>query len=63
MFRAPEVTAIIAAIGGDHSCHLLPHLDFDLIRDNPKVFMGYSDITVLNVAIWNQTGLVSGLFS
>ena len=59
MFRAPEVTAIIAAIGGDHSCHLLPHLDFELIRNDPTIFMGYSDITVLNVAIWRQTGLVT----
>jgi len=59
MFEAPEVTAIIAAIGGDHSCHLLPHLDFDLIRSHPKIFMGYSDITVLNVAIWQRTGLVT----
>lgn len=59
MFRAPHVRAIIAAVGGDHSCHLLPHLDFDLIADNPTIFMGYSDITVLNVAIWRRTGLVT----
>jgi muramoyltetrapeptide carboxypeptidase LdcA involved in peptidoglycan recycling len=59
MFRDSEVKAIVAAIGGDHSCHLLPFLDFDLIRKNPKVFMGFSDITVLNVAIWKETGLVT----
>jgi muramoyltetrapeptide carboxypeptidase LdcA involved in peptidoglycan recycling len=59
MFGDPEVKAIIAAIGGDHSCHLLPLLDFDLIRKNPKIFMGFSDITVLNVAIWQETGLVT----
>jgi muramoyltetrapeptide carboxypeptidase LdcA involved in peptidoglycan recycling len=59
MFGNPEVRAIIAAIGGDHSCHLLPLLDFDLIRKNPKIFMGFSDITVLNVAIWQETGLVT----
>jgi muramoyltetrapeptide carboxypeptidase LdcA involved in peptidoglycan recycling len=59
MFSDPEVTAIVAAIGGDHSCHLLPLLDFDLIRQNPKIFMGFSDITVLNVAIWKRTGLVT----
>jgi muramoyltetrapeptide carboxypeptidase len=56
MFQDPEVKMILAAIGGDHSCHLLPLLDFELIRQNPKIFMGYSDITVLNVAIWQQTG-------
>jgi len=59
MFSDPEVKAVIAAIGGDHSCHLLPLLDFDLIRDNPTIFMAYSDITVLNVAIWVATGLVT----
>lgn len=59
LFADPEVTAIIASVGGDHSCHLLPHLDFDLIAANPKIFMGYSDITVLNVAIWHRTGLVT----
>ncbi len=59
MFADPDVRAIIASVGGDHSCHLLPHLDFDLIAENPKVFMGYSDITVLNVAIRQRTGLVT----
>src|SRR5262249_3101756 len=37
MFADPEVKAIIAAIGGDHACHLLPLLDFDLIRQHPKI--------------------------
>jgi len=59
MFRNPEIKAIIAAIGGDHSSQLLPLLDFDLIRNNPKIFMGYSDITVLNIAIWKMTGIVT----
>jgi muramoyltetrapeptide carboxypeptidase LdcA involved in peptidoglycan recycling len=59
MFANPKIKAIIAAIGGDHSCHLLPRLDFDLISQNPKVFMGFSDITVLNVAIWKKTGMVT----
>ncbi|MDE0082457.1 MAG: LD-carboxypeptidase [Gammaproteobacteria bacterium] len=59
MFTDPDVRLILAAIGGDHSCHLLPLLDFDLIAENPKVLMGFSDITVLNVAIWCETGLVT----
>lgn len=59
LFADPDVRAIIASVGGDHSCHLLPDLDFELIAQNPKVFMGYSDITVLNVAIWQRTGLVT----
>ena len=59
MFGDPEVRAIIATIGGDHACQLLPFLDWDLIRANPKVFMGFSDITVLNVAIWTETGMIT----
>jgi muramoyltetrapeptide carboxypeptidase LdcA involved in peptidoglycan recycling len=59
LFSDPEVKAIVSSIGGDHSCHLLPLLDFDLIQRNPKIFMGYSDITVLNVAIFTKTGLVT----
>jgi muramoyltetrapeptide carboxypeptidase LdcA involved in peptidoglycan recycling len=59
MFADSRVKAIIAAIGGDHACHLLPLLDWDLIRANPKIFMGYSDVTVLNLAIYARTGLVT----
>jgi muramoyltetrapeptide carboxypeptidase LdcA involved in peptidoglycan recycling len=59
MFANPTIKAIIASIGGDHACHLLPLLDFELIARNPKVFMGFSDITVLNVAIWEKTGLTT----
>lgn len=59
MFGDPEVRAIVAATGGDHSCHLLPLLHFDLLREHPKIFMGYSDVTVLNVAIWQMTGHVT----
>jgi muramoyltetrapeptide carboxypeptidase LdcA involved in peptidoglycan recycling len=59
MFADPQVKMILAAIGGDHSCQLLPFLDYDLIRHNPKIFMGFSDITVLNVALWSRTGLVT----
>jgi len=59
MFRDPAVRAIIATIGGDHAWQLLPLIDWELIRANPKIFMGFSDITVLNVAIWTETGMVT----
>jgi muramoyltetrapeptide carboxypeptidase len=59
MFADTSIQAIIAAIGGDHSCHLLPLLDFEAIASHPKIFMGYSDITVLNVALWKRTGLTT----
>lgn len=59
MFADGDVAAIICTIGGDHSCHLLPLIDWDLITAHPKIFLGFSDITVLNIAIWSQTGLVT----
>ena len=59
LFADPQVRAIVAAIGGNHSCQLLPHLDWALIGRNPKIFMGYSDVTVLNVAIYTRTGLTT----
>ncbi len=59
MFADPQVKMVLAAIGGDHSCQLLPYLDFDLIASHPKIFMGFSDITVLNVALYQRTGLVT----
>lgn len=58
-FADPDIKAIIATIGGDHSCHLLPLLDYDAIRSHPKILMGFSDMTVLNIAIWVKTGLVT----
>jgi muramoyltetrapeptide carboxypeptidase LdcA involved in peptidoglycan recycling len=59
MFLDPEVKLVVAATGGDHSCHMLPLIDFDLLRAHPTLFMGFSDITVLNVAIWKAKGLVT----
>lgn len=45
----PEVKGIIANMGGDDSVRLLPYLDFDIIRKNPKIFLGYSDITTITM--------------
>jgi muramoyltetrapeptide carboxypeptidase LdcA involved in peptidoglycan recycling len=59
MFADPEVAAIIATIGGDHACHLLPLLNWELIRANPTIFLGFSDNTVLTVAIHAATGLTT----
>lgn len=55
----PEVAAILTVIGGFNSNELLPHLDWSLIGDNPKVFCGFSDITALQNAILAMTGLVT----
>jgi muramoyltetrapeptide carboxypeptidase len=57
MFADDTVRAIICGIGGNHANQVLKHLDFDLIRQNPKIFIGYSDITVLHHAFAAQAGL------
>ena len=48
---------MLAAIGGNHSNQLLPLLDYDLIRAYPKIFQGFSDITVLHWALAKHSGL------
>jgi muramoyltetrapeptide carboxypeptidase LdcA involved in peptidoglycan recycling len=58
-FADPEVAGILTVIGGFNSNELLPHLDWDLIAANPKIFCGYSDITVLENAILARTGMVT----
>lgn len=47
MFERPEVRAIVAARGGYGSGRLLPRLDIEVVRQHPKVFVGYSDVTFL----------------
>src|SRR6266436_7587911 len=59
MFRDPEVKAVIAIRGGYGSEHILDRIDYDLIRRNPKVFIGYSDITAMHLAINKHAGLVT----
>lgn len=44
-FKDPSIKAIICAIGGADSIRLLPYMDFEVIKNNPKIFMGYSDVT------------------
>ncbi len=59
MFTDSSVEGIICARGGYGSARLLPQLDFDLISQNPKALIGYSDITALHQAIYANTGLVT----
>lgn len=59
MFRDPDVRGIFCIRGGYGASQLLADLDYDLIRRNPKVFVGYSDITALHLAIHKMTGLVT----
>jgi muramoyltetrapeptide carboxypeptidase LdcA involved in peptidoglycan recycling len=48
-FADPSIHGVIASIGGDDSVRILPYLDERAISANPKVFMGYSDTTILHV--------------
>lgn len=59
MFEKRFVKAIICARGGYGSNYLLPHLDLGLIRSNPKMLMGYSDVTSILTYIHDQTGLAT----
>ncbi len=59
MFKDPEVKGIFCIRGGYGSSQLLDQIDYDLIRRNPKVFVGYSDITALHLAIQKRAGLIT----
>jgi muramoyltetrapeptide carboxypeptidase LdcA involved in peptidoglycan recycling len=58
-FKDKKVKAILTVIGGFNSNELLPYLDYKLIKNNPKILCGYSDITALGNAITSKTGLVT----
>jgi len=60
-FSDENIQMISTTIGGFNSNQLLNYIDWDLIKRNPKILCGYSDVTVLNNAIFAKTGLVSYL--
>ncbi|HZX12557.1 MAG TPA: S66 peptidase family protein [Candidatus Nanoarchaeia archaeon] len=58
-FSDKSIKAIICAIGGLSSNELLEKMDYDLIKKNPKIFCGYSDITLLHCAFQKKSNLVT----
>jgi muramoyltetrapeptide carboxypeptidase LdcA involved in peptidoglycan recycling len=58
-WKDPRVAAVFCVRGGFGSQHIADSIEFDLIRRNPKGFLGYSDITVLHLAIHRRTGLIT----
>lgn len=58
-FRDKEVKGIFTAIGGFNSNQLLRYIDWNLIKNNPKILCGYSDITALSNAIYAKTGMIT----
>jgi muramoyltetrapeptide carboxypeptidase len=59
MFADPEIKAIWCIRGGSGCISLLARLDYDLVRKNPKVLIGYSDVTALHLALLKKVGLVT----
>jgi len=59
MFADHDVKAIICMRGGSGAARLLDRIDYNLIKRNPKIFLGYSDITALHLAIHSQTKLIT----
>jgi len=57
-FRDSNIDAIFCAIGGDDTVRLIPYIDYDVIKNNPKIFMGYSDTTANHFMMY-KAGLVS----
>ena len=58
-FTDKNVRAVLTVIGGFNSNQMLEDIDWELIRKNPKILCGFSDITALNNAIFTKTGLIS----
>jgi len=58
-FKNKDVDIVICATGGYNSIDLLPHIDWDIIKNNPKPFIGSSDITVLINAIYAKTDVIT----
>ncbi len=59
MFADPKIHAIFCARGGYGTSRILQRLNYDLIAANPKIFVGFSDLTALQSAIFRKTGLVT----
>lgn len=57
-FADPSIKAIISAIGGDDSCRILRHVEVDVIKQNPKIFLGFSDSTITHL-LCLKAGLAS----
>ena len=58
MYADPEVQAIIVHEGGQSAIAVLEHIDYNLVRQHPKPFIGFSDITNIQLAMFTKTGLV-----
>ncbi len=58
-FKDKKINAIICARGGYGTLRLINKIDWDIVKNNPKIFAGYSDITILLNMIYKKTGLIT----
>ena len=59
--RNNNIDIILSVLGGYNCNQLLNYIDYDLIKKNPKIICGYSDITVILNAIYAKTGIITYL--
>lgn len=59
MFSDPEVDAVFCVRGGDGGSRCMEYIDLDVVRKNPKIFLGYSDVTSLHLYFNQNAGLVT----
>lgn len=59
LIRDPQVRCIMSTIGGMNSNSLLPYIDYDALIQDPKIIIGYSDVTALLLGIYQRTGLIT----
>lgn len=59
LIRDPDVRCILSTIGGTNSNAILPHIDYDALLRDPKIFCGYSDVTAIHCAIQRKCNLIT----
>lgn len=57
LIRNPQIKCIMSTIGGMNSNSILPYIDYEAFKKNPKIIIGYSDITAILLAIYAKTGI------
>lgn len=58
-FKNPEIKMIVCSRGGYGAIRLLDKIDFDIIKNNPKILAGYSDVSAIEAMIYKKTGLIT----
>jgi len=59
LIRNTEIKCIMSTIGGMNLNSILPYIDYEALKSNPKIIIGYSDVTAILLAIFAQTGIIT----